>query len=118
MKNLQELFNELDGLKKEQKELKASFRDALGHSAEYQESLEKVKQVKAAKATTEDKVRGDFGPEFNRLDEIKNQMAELNMMISDIALNRIMKGERVEVYGPHETQYEPSLSVKFKRKKD
>lgn len=118
MRNLQELFNELDSLKREQRELKSSFRDALASSAEYQEAVENVKKVKAAKGTIEDKVRGDFGPEFNKLEEIKNQIAELSVMMSDVALSRIMKGERVEVFGPYEAQYEPLLSVKFRKKKE
>lgn len=118
MKNLQTVFNEIEELKKEQKTLKASFRDALSHSASYQELVEAAKKARESKLTAESEIARDFGPEFNRLEEIKNQLNELNVQLSDIAVSNIMKGERIEVYGPNQTEYEPLMQVKFKRKKD
>ena len=116
MKNPQEIFNKISELKQEQKILRSSFRDAMTHSRELQELTEKAKEVRAAKKTQEDTIKKDFGPEINKLEEIKNELGELNVQLSDIALSNIMKGELVEIVGQHEEQYEPVLSVKFKRK--
>lgn len=116
MKNPQEVFNKIEDLKQEAKMLRSSFRDALTHSKELQEISESAKKLREAKKTAEDAVKADFGPEVNRLVEIKNEIGELNVQLSDIALSNIMKGELVEVVGKHEEQYEPVLTVKFKRK--
>ena len=36
-------------------------------------------------------------------------------MMSDIALNKIMKGETVEITDQYDNKYEPLFSVKFRK---
>jgi hypothetical protein len=111
----QTVFQRISNLKKEQKELKTAYRDALAHDKHYQESLEAAKVARERKATLESKVRADFGPEFERLDELKQSIADEEMILSDLAFNSVVKGERVELYDEYEAQYEPIVTVKFKK---
>jgi hypothetical protein len=111
----QTVFQRISSLKKEQKELKTAYRDALGHDKHYQEALEAAKLAREKKATLESKVRADFGPEFERMDELKQNIADEEMMLSDLAFNSVIKGERLELYDENEAQYEPLVTVKFKK---
>ena len=49
MANMQEVFNRIQETKKEQKELKAMYRDALNNSGAYQRSLEELKKLREEK---------------------------------------------------------------------
>jgi len=111
----QTVFQKISSLKREQKELKTAYRDALSHDKHYQEAAEVLKTMKEKKATLESKVRSDFGPEFQRMEELKQSISDEEMMLSDIALSSVMKGEKVELYDENEAQYEPIMSVKFKK---
>jgi hypothetical protein len=111
----QTVFQKISGLKREQKELKTAYRDALTHDKHYQEAAEALKTLREKKATLESKVRSDFGPEFQRMEELKQSISDEEMMLSDIALSSVMKGEKVELYDENEAQYEPILAVKFKK---
>ncbi len=111
----QTVFARITSLKREQKELKTAYRDALGHDKHYQEAYEASKLAREKKITAESKVRGDFGPEFDRIEELKHSISDDEMMLSDIAFASMVKGEKIELYDENEAQYEPVMSVKFKK---
>ena len=62
-----------------------------------------------------EQVKTDFRPEFSRLEELKEQIANDQEMLNDIALSEIMNGRKVELTDDHQTQYEPVLQVNFKK---
>jgi len=115
MMDAQMVFNRLSKLKQEQKELKAAYRDALTHDKNFQDCAEALKLAKDKKAQAEKHIKSDFGPEFDRLDELKQLINDDQMILSDLTFNSLVKGEKVEIYDEHETQYEPVLSVRFKK---
>lgn len=49
------------------------------------------------------------------MDELKQNIADEEMMLSDLAFNSVIKGERLELYDENEAQYEPLVTVKFKK---
>jgi hypothetical protein len=111
----QMVFGRMTKNKQEQKELKTAYRDALTHDKNYQEQAKLLKEARERKIKSEKTIKDSFGPEFNRLDELKQLIADDQMMLSDMAFNSIVKGEKFELFDEHESQYEPILSVKFKK---
>lgn len=117
MKNLQEVFNNIETRKREQREIKNSYRDALDNSMQYKSVTEELKKLKVKKKEIEDAIKADFTSEFDQLDSIKTDIATDKMLMTDIAITRLMKGEVVEVVDANNSPYEPVFSVNFKKKK-
>lgn len=115
MSKLQEVFDRIQQTKKEQKELKTMYRDALNNSSAYQRSLEELKKLKEEKKKYEDGIKKEFSSEFDKLDILKNELMNDNQLLSDIVMSQVAKGEKVEIKDQHETQYEPIFSVRFKK---
>lgn len=111
----QMVFNRLTKLKQEQKELKSAYRDALTHDKHYQETADALKTARDQKISCENKVKSDFGPEFDRLEELKHLINDDQMMLSDLTLNSLVKGDKVALFDEFDSQYEPILSIRFKK---
>lgn len=117
MSKLQEVFNRINQSKSEQKKIKKMYRDALDNSADYKQVVENLKQNRERKKQIEESVKEDFSSEFSRLDTLKLDLQNDMMLISDIALTKLVKGEKVEVQDQNNDAYEPLFTVKFKKSK-
>jgi len=115
MSRLQESFEKLQGIKKEQKNLKASYKEALGQTPEHKNVTEELKKLRDKKKRIEEGVKADFGQEFTRLDKLKIELESEKELMSDLALNKLTSGEKVEITDQYENQYEPVFSVKFQK---
>lgn len=115
MNKVQEVFNRINNSKKEQKEIKKMYRDALSHSEEYQQVLEEQKSLREKKKEIENKIKGDFQSEFDKLDTLKLDIENDTMLLSDAALTQMMNGEEIEIKDEYENKYEPIFSVRFKK---
>ena len=115
MNQIQEVFNRLQEAKKEQKGLKACYKEALDNTPGYKELQEELKVLKAKKKEFELAVQSDFTKEFEQLESIKLDLESDNMMISDLAVNHLVKGEKIEVKDDDENEYEPMITVRFKK---
>lgn len=115
MDKLQEAFNRIQEIKKEQKKIKAAYRDALSTSPSYKEITDQLKELKEKKKQIEEGIKIDFSSEFTKLDDMKIDLESENELISDIALTQMMKGETVKVTDQYENSYEPIFSVRFKK---
>ncbi len=115
MPNLQEVFERIKTIKKEQKEIKTAYRDALLNSKRYQDTVEDLNGLKTKKKEIEEDIRKEFINEFGKLDELKDDLATENVLLSDLALNQLMKGERVVVKDEGDNEYDPIFSVRFKK---
>jgi len=115
MQNIQEVFNQIQEVKKQQKTIKTAFRDALNNSGEYKKLVEDLKIMKESKKVLEQSVKEEFSAELDKLDDLKIDLETQNMMLNDIALTKIMNGESIEVVDMYNNSYEPLFSVKFKK---
>jgi hypothetical protein len=115
MSKIQEVFDRIQKTKKEQKELKAMYRDALVNSSAYQRSVEELKKLKEEKKKYEDGVKQEFASEFDKLEIMKNELMNDNQLLSDMAMSQVAKGEKIEISDEYETKYEPIFSVRFKK---
>ena len=115
MNNLQEVFNSIQEVKKEQKTLQAVYRDALANSKSYQEITEKLKALREEKKKIENAIQTDLREELTKLDAIKQNIESDKVMMSDLALNEFTKGNHIEIVDQYSNKYEPLFSVKFKK---
>jgi len=115
MPNIQEVFNRLNETKKEQRVIKTAYRDALGNSHKYQEVLGKLSALKEEKKKIEEVIRDEFRSEFDKLDHLKQEIENDKLILSDLAINQIVKGEMIEITDDKMNKYEPIFSVRFKK---
>lgn len=115
MKNIQEVFDRISQIKKEQKNAKGAYKDALDNSDSYRKLTEELKTLKEKKKQTETIIQREMGTEFQKMEDLKLEMESNKEMLSDIALTTVMKGETVEVKDEYGNVYEPVWSVKFKK---
>ncbi|MEA2065316.1 MAG: hypothetical protein U9O66_03440 [Patescibacteria group bacterium] len=115
MQKMQEVFSRIQTSKKKQKKIKAVFKEAFDSSSEYQKADEDCKNARDAKRQIKDKIESDFKSEFDKLDKIKMDIETDNILLSDMAVNCIAKGEPIEISDDYQNKYEPLISVKFKK---
>jgi len=116
MKTLQEVFNQMQEVKKQQKDLRSAYRDALAGSQEFQQAKDQLEAMKIKKKQIEEGIKLEYSSELNKLDELKTELEEQTTMLSDIALSKLMNGEQIEeIVDIRNQAYEPIFSVKFKK---
>jgi len=115
MAKLQDIFSRIKDLKKEQKEIKTVYRDALSVSKQYQDVVEEIKGLREKKKKIEADIKSQFTSEFDKLDSISLDIKTDNELLSDAALNQLMKGETVQITDEYDNEYEPLFSVKFRK---
>lgn len=117
MQNLQEIFNRIEANKKELKDLRQAYKDALLQTGEHQDVVDQIKTLRERKKQIEQTVKDQFSSEFIKMDDIKIDIESDIEMLTDIALNKYVKGETVAVTDEYENEYEPIFAVKFKKVK-
>lgn len=115
MQSLQEIFKRAQELKEKQKDIRAAYRGALAGSLEYKEIEDKIKILKERRKQIEIATKEQFASEFTKLEDIAIDLASDAEMMTDIALNMLVKGEAVSVKDRHENVYEPVFKVIFKK---
>ena len=115
MANLQEIFNRIQSTKKEQRHIRAIYREALVKSQSYQNTVEEISGLKEKKKKIEESIKDDFSSEFSKLDTLKLDIENDNMLLADAALSQIMKGEKIDITDENQSKYEPIFSVRFKK---
>ncbi|HLD30628.1 MAG TPA: hypothetical protein VJB41_00280 [Patescibacteria group bacterium] len=115
MKDLQEVFTRLQKTKKKQREINAAYKEALSKTLEHKNIVEELKKLKEQKNKIEQSVKTDFKTELDELDGLKADAETDQELLSDIALNTLVKGETVKVTDEDNNDYEPVFNVKFKK---
>lgn len=112
---LPEIFKRLQDRKKERRDLKALYRDALSVNGEYQKILEELADLKIKKKKIEAGVQVDFKEEFDKLEGLKLNIAGDSQLLSDVALTQLTSGETVRIVDENKVEYEPIFTVRFKK---
>ncbi len=63
----------------------------------------------------ETEVKEDSASNFKKIDALQMHVKTDNELISDIAINKLMAGETVEIVDTDSQRYEPIFTVKFKK---
>lgn len=112
---LPEVFKRIQERKKEQRDLKVMYRDALSINSEYQKIVEELDELKLKKKKIEAAVQMDFKSEFDKLEGLKLNIAGDNQLLSDLAVRSLASGEAIKIVDEHKVEYEPVFTVRFKK---
>jgi serine phosphatase RsbU (regulator of sigma subunit) len=115
MNDLQGLFDKLQEEKREQKEIRREYKDALSHDILYQQTEEELKTLREKKKLIESEIRSQMGSRWERFEDLKFDITEIQQMISDVAMSSLMKGESIAIKDAYDIVYEPKFSVTFKK---
>lgn len=115
MQNIQEVFNHIREMKKEQKDLRDMYKDALVQADEYEEIVEKIATLREKKKEIEIRIQSQLGRAYEKLEDLKREVETEKEMMNDIALSTLMKGETVLVKDEYDNEYEPNWKVGFKK---
>ena len=78
---------------------------------------DKLKTLRETKKQLEQGVRQQFSGELDKLAAYAIDLKADAELLSDAAMTRLMKGERVEVQDEYHNVYDPVITVKFKKSK-
>ena len=109
------IFKRMQENKKESRDLKKMYRDALSVSGEYQTIVEELDALKLKKKQVETGIKDSFKEEFDKLEGLKLHIAGDNQLISDLAVKKLSEGEMVKLVDENKVEYEPVFSVRFKK---
>ncbi|HPO05969.1 MAG TPA: hypothetical protein PLQ36_02580 [Candidatus Gracilibacteria bacterium] len=115
MRNIQEVYNELQENKKEQKSIKREYKDALANANEYEETVAKLKELKEKKKQIENLAQARLGVRWDEYEKLKAKSTELDQMITDIAMTTLMDGKTVEIKDEFNNAYEPVYKISFRK---
>jgi len=116
MQNLNEVFKRIQDRKREQKQIRAIYKDALESNNQYLEVLEQLKSLNDKKKKIVAAVQIDFKEELDKLEEIKLNIVSDNQLLLDISLHNLFAAQTVKIIDEYKVEYEPKFSVKFKRR--
>ncbi len=115
MKDIQSVFSRIQQTKKQIKELKRIYQDALDSSLEYQEIKEKLKTLRNRKKQIENITKEQFSSEFTKLEDLKIDLASDLQLLADMAMTKVAKGENLQITDENGVEYEPVFKVSFKK---
>jgi hypothetical protein len=115
MKNIQEVFDQIQELKKTRKDIGKEYRDALSQTSGYQETQEEIKKLREKKKMLEAGVQAEMGMRYEELEKASREIKELSQMLTDIAMSTLMKGENINLKDQYDTEYEPQYKITFKK---
>lgn len=117
MLQLQLVFSKTEDLKQKAKIIKHSIADALQDSRAYQEARKNLEAVKSDFKNLEEAIKADYRKELEELIEIKEDLRSEQQMMSDMAINNLVKGEALDIQDKKGNRLEPVFSVKFRKAK-
>lgn len=109
------MYNELQENKKEQKEIRREYKDALANANEFEETEEKLKELREKKKQIETMTQSRFGARWDQMEKLKAKAEELNQMMSDIAMSNLVEGKAVAIKDEYDNDYEPVYKITFKK---
>ena len=115
MQKVQEVFNKIREMKKEQKDIRDMYKDALVQADKYEEIVEEIKVLREKKKEIEARVQAQLGRSWEKLENLKLEIETQKEMLNDIAISTLMKGETVAVKDEFDNAYEPIWKVNFKK---
>lgn len=115
MQKLQNVFNTIREKKKQQKDLRAQYRDALVSHDKYQRIKEEIEKLRNQKQEIEHAIQAEMGNDYTKLEALKDDLKTDQELLSDIAISQLMDGNPIYVQDEHDNEYEPTFRVTFKK---
>lgn len=114
-KTAQEIFQQIQDIKKQQRDIRNLVRDALTQSPDFQQAKAELEATRQKKKNAEIKVKNQFERELTKLDDLKIDLESEIEELSDVVLTQLMKGEIVKVHDAYNNSYDVTVKVAFKK---
>ena len=112
---LKELHDRIKIEKSKRKDLKKIVKDTLTNSHAYNEALQAVELAKEKLSRVKAALMDDLREELVSIDKCNNEIKSDQMLLSDVAMTELMKGQTVEIDDPDvEHILNPVFKVSFK----
>lgn len=115
MRDIQEVFDQIQEHKETKKEIAREYRDTLAQTEGYEELKEEVKTLREKKKAKEAQVQVSFGSRWEEYETATAKIAELEQMLTDIAMTNLMDGKSINLKDKNNVEYEPSYKITFKK---
>lgn len=115
MKSPQEVFLEIQTIKKKQRDIRAMVKDALAKSLSYKEATDELATLREKKKVIEQKVKNEYERELAQLDDLKIDLETEMNELSDMVLSEITKGNIVKLRDAYNKVYDPIIKIAFKK---
>ncbi len=115
MNDIQSVFNRIQETKQKQREVRRMYKDALNSSGAYQAITEQLEELKMKKKQIETELKEDAMNDFKKLDAYNMHVKADNELLTDLAINKLMAGENIEIVDEDNKKYEPLFTVRFKK---
>lgn len=115
MQKMQDVFDQIQELKKERKEIAREYRDALSQASGYEDVTDELKKLREKKKMLETGVQAEMGSRYEKFEELKLEIESLDQMLTDIAMTTLMSGESINLKDKNDVEYEPSYKITFKK---
>ncbi|MFA6537157.1 MAG: hypothetical protein WCT18_02025 [Patescibacteria group bacterium] len=112
---IKELHNEILVAEKKKKELNSVIKEAYEKSKEYKDLMEEMKTLRARRKQLEVGIRQEYSSEFNQMEDIKTDIKDSKMVLSDLIWNELMKNNSVEVVDENDHKFVPAVVVSLKK---
>ena len=112
---MQEVFDQIQELKKIRKEIGREYRDTLSQDGNYTELQEEIKKLREKKKMIESETQAGMGLRYEELEKAKVEVETLEQMLTDIAMSILMEGKTINLKDKNDTEYEPSYKITFKK---
>lgn len=112
---MQEVFDQVQELKKTRKGIGKEYRDALSQDNGYVEITEELKKLREKKKLLESGVQAEMGQRWEDFERFKAEIESLDEMLTDIAMTNLMEGKSINLKDKDNVEYEPSYKITFKK---
>lgn len=115
LERLQDLHTEMRAKKDERKKIKQAIKDELKHHSRYGELVDELTALRSEKKSIETQVRESVPADAARLADLDIEIKADEELMSDLAMNLILKNQSVELKDEYENRYLPLMKVIFKK---
>ncbi|MFC1598769.1 hypothetical protein ACFL2U_02050 [Patescibacteria group bacterium] len=117
MPQLQEVYDRINQFKDEQKMIRDAYKNELTNNEDYQAIIDELDGLKLQKKEIENEIKQSMSADFIKLEDLKLDIDADNEIMSDLAFNKLVKGETVEIEDEWGNKYIPVFKVKFEKEK-
>ena len=115
MPELNEIHARMRVKKDEKKKVSQLVKDVFDQSKAYQEVMDELKRLKAKRLQLQNEIRAGLMSEVEQIDKLALDLQNDAMILSDLALTKLMQGETVEITDENDVKYQPVFKVSFKK---
>lgn len=115
MRDMQEVFDEIQEHKQRRKEIAREYRDVLAQDQDYQDMKEELATLRDKKKMREQGAQSGMGRLWEEYERAGSDIAELEQMLTDIAMTNLMDGKSISLKDKNDAEYEPSYKITFKK---